>query len=125
MNSSAHALMTGSFYCIRADIARNIYLPKDLVACEDGLIRALACSEFLSHEVDPTRLIRVPNASHVFEAYTSPSDVIKNQKRQIIGQTIVHIIVDQYLPTLPAADRGSSPLKCRPTRRRIPTGSSA
>ncbi len=105
MNSSAHALMTGQLYCIRADVARNIYLPKDLVACEDGLIRALACSEFLAHEVDPTRLIRVPNASHVFEAYTSPSDVIKNQKRQIIGQTIVHIIVDQYLPTLPAAER--------------------
>jgi hypothetical protein len=31
--------------------------------------------------------------------------VLKNQKRQIIGQTIVHILIDQYLKELPQEKR--------------------
>ena len=103
--SGGHALMTGQLYCIRASVARNIYLPKDLTACEDGLIRALACTEFLSRPMDPGRIVRVKDASHVFEAYTGAADVLKNQKRQIIGQTIVHILADQYLRELPEVKR--------------------
>jgi hypothetical protein len=106
MNASGgYALMTGQLYCIRASVARNIFLPKDLTACEDGLIRALACTQFLSRPLDPGRIIQAKDASHIFEAYTSAGDVLKNQKRQIIGQTIVHILVDQYLKKLPLEKR--------------------
>ncbi|HPU56060.1 MAG TPA: hypothetical protein PLH97_07255, partial [Verrucomicrobiota bacterium] len=42
---------------------------------------------------------------HTFEAYTSSRSVIRNQKRQIIGQTIVHLLVDRYLPGLPPLQR--------------------
>jgi hypothetical protein len=45
------------------------------------------------------------NAEHTFEAYTSPSTILKNQKRQIMGQTMVHVLVDQYLNRLPAIER--------------------
>ncbi len=105
MTRSAPAQLCAQLYCIRADIARNIYLPKDLSCCDDGLIKALVCTDFLTHQVWPWRIITVDNAEHTFEAYTSPAAIFKNQKRQMIGQTMVHILVDQYLKSLPLPER--------------------
>jgi len=105
MTSSADAQLCGQLYAIRSSVARNIFLPKDLAACEDGFIKALVCTDFLAHGVFPKRIKLAPNAEHVFEAYTSPVAILKNQKRQVIGQTIVHILVDQHLRSLPAADK--------------------
>ena len=100
LTQSASAQVTGQLYCIRAPVARNIYLPRDLVACEDGFIKSLVCTYSLTRESAPERVVQAPNASHVFQAYTSLPDIVRNQKRQIIGQTIVHILVDKYLRQL-------------------------
>jgi glycosyltransferase involved in cell wall biosynthesis len=105
MTSSASAQLCGQLYCIRAEIARNIYLPKDLCACDDGFIKALVCTDFLMHRVWPWRIVAAADAAHTFEAYVSPSGILKNQKRQMIGQTIVHILVDNFLKKLPVAKR--------------------
>jgi hypothetical protein len=102
---SAEAQLCAQLYCIRSEVARNIYLPKDISACEDGLIKALVCTDFLSHAPMPERVRLAEGAGHTFEAYTSPAAIFRNQKRQIIGQTIVHILVDQYLSTLPAPQK--------------------
>ena len=93
--------MSGQLYCIRAAIARNIYLPRDLAACEDGFIKALACTDFLTRESSLDRIAQAPNASHVFQAYTRAGDLLRNQKRQVIGQAIVHLLVDDHLKRLP------------------------
>src|SRR4029077_14790990 len=92
-------------YCIRSEIARNIYLPRDLGACEDGFIKALVCTDFLSRPVLADRIRVAEGAEHTFEAYTSPAAIFRNQKRQMIGQTVVHILMDQYLPTLSPQER--------------------
>lgn len=102
---SAPAQLCGQLYCIRAEVARNIYLPQDLAACEDGLIKALVCTDFSTRSVEPARVRLAPQAEHTFEAYTSPSAVLRNQKRQIMGQTIVHLLMDRFLPTLSLARR--------------------
>jgi glycosyltransferase involved in cell wall biosynthesis len=101
----APAQLCAQLYCIRAEVARNIYLPRELSACEDGFIKALVCTDFLTHEVWPKRIRMAANAEHTFEAYCSAPEILKNQKRQIIGQTMVHLIVDKYLKNLPAAER--------------------
>lgn len=101
MTQSAAAQLTGQLYCIKASIARNIYLPADLAACEDGFIKALACTYFLTHEVRPKHIVVAPKASHIFQAYVSLRDILNNQKRQMIGQTIVHLLVDRELKRLP------------------------
>ena len=101
MTQSAAAQLTGQLYCIKANIARNIYLPADLAACEDGFIKALSCTYFLTHEVRPKHIVVAPKASHIFEAYVSLRDILNNQKRQMIGQTIVHLLVDRELKQLP------------------------
>ena len=105
MTLSADAQLCAQLYCIRSETARNIYLPKDLAACDDGFIKALVCTDFLEHEIRPERICLAPEAEHTFEAYTSPAAILKNQKRQVIGQTIVHILVDQCLPALTPAQR--------------------
>ena len=105
MTSSARAQLCGQLYCIRSEVARNIYLPKDLCACDDGFIKALVCTDFLTHSVWPWRIVAAREASHTFEAYVSPAGILKNQKRQMIGQTIVHVLVDNYLKKLPLAKR--------------------
>lgn len=104
LTEAAPAQLCAQLYCIRSGMARSIYLPRDLSACEDGFIKALACTDLLSHEVLPERILLVPGTEHYFEAYTSPRALLRNRKRQIMGQTIVHLLVDQYLPslTLPA-----------------------
>jgi glycosyltransferase involved in cell wall biosynthesis len=105
MTGSASGQLCGQLYCIRAEVARNIYLPRDLCACDDGFIKALVCTDFLTHQVWPWRIVVAPEAGHTFEAYVSPGGILKNQKRQMIGQTIVHILVDQYLKQWPATKR--------------------
>jgi glycosyltransferase involved in cell wall biosynthesis len=105
MTGSASAQLCGQLYCIRSEVARNIYLPKDLCACDDGFIKALVCTDFLMHPVWPWRITAAADAAHTFEAYLSPAGILKNQKRQMIGQTIVHVLIDDYLKKLPADKR--------------------
>ncbi len=105
MTRSAPGQLCGQLYCIRAEVARRIQLPKDLAACEDGFIKAIVCTDFLTRPVSPSRIRQAKGAEHVFEAYTSPLTIFKNQKRQIIGQTIVHILVDQFLSSLAVEKR--------------------
>ncbi len=102
---SAPAQLCAQLYCIRAKVARNIYLPRDLPACEDGFIKSMVCTDFLAHEPLPHRIRLAQGAAHTFEAYTSLSALVKNQKRQVIGQTIVHVLVDKYLASLPLSHR--------------------
>jgi glycosyltransferase involved in cell wall biosynthesis len=105
MTQSQPAQLTGQLYCIRAPVARNIYLPRDLMACEDGFIKTLVCTCFLTRPDTPERIVRARDASHIFQAYTGLLEILRNQKRQMIGQTIVHILVDTYLPMLPLEER--------------------
>ncbi|MBI3885777.1 MAG: glycosyltransferase [Opitutae bacterium] len=105
MTQSAPAQLTGQLYCIRAETARRIYLPGELAACEDGFIKTLVCTDFLTKESEPGRIVRARHASHIFSAYVSAGEVLRNQKRQMIGQTYVHLLVDRFLPTLPPQDR--------------------
>lgn len=106
VTQSTSAQLTGQLYCIRSAIARGIRLPRDLAACEDGFIKCMVCTDLLQERSNPQRIGRVTGASHVFEAYTTTASVLKNQKRQMIGQTFVHVLIDKYLPGLCAQYEG-------------------
>ncbi|MCD6052696.1 MAG: hypothetical protein K0Q55_4118, partial [Verrucomicrobia bacterium] len=69
---------------------------RDLII-DDGFIKNLVCTDFLTAPSNPARIVQAPNASHIFEAYMTPGSIIRNQKRQMIGQTILHVLVDQEL----------------------------
>lgn len=97
---------SGQLYCVRADTARNVFLPRDLGATDDGFLKAVICTDFLTRPIDPSRIVTAPNAAHVYEAYVSIRDVLNNQKRQMIGQTTVHVLLE-YLKGLPTDERAS------------------
>jgi hypothetical protein len=105
MTRAADGQLCAQLYCIRAAVARNLYLPRDLGACEDGFIKAVACTDFFTHEILAKRIRTVPGAEHTFEAYTSPIAVLRNQKRQIIGQTILHVLLDDHFKKLTLQER--------------------
>ena len=100
LTQTGTAQLTGQLYCIRTDVARKILLPRDLLV-EDGFIKAMVCTDSLRRPTSAWRLVRAENASHIFQAYASTRDILKNQKRQMIGQTITHVLVDRYLAHLP------------------------
>jgi hypothetical protein len=103
MTLSESAQLTGQLYGIRARQAHLIYLPRDVMV-EDGFIKALVCTDGLMTAPNPRRIVRAPNAGHVFEAYRSPAAVIRNQKRQIIGQTMLHVLLDKEMKEVMARD---------------------
>jgi hypothetical protein len=105
MTRSQPAQITGQLYGIRSAVARNIYLPRDLTACEDGFIKTVVCTCFLTRPATSRRVVKAREASHVFEPYMDLREILRNQKRQMIGQTVVHILVDQYLPGLRLEER--------------------
>jgi glycosyltransferase involved in cell wall biosynthesis len=105
LTNSAPAQLCGQLYAIRSRWARNIYLPRDLTACEDGFIKTLVCTDFLTRPSRSERLIQVSGAAHTFEAYTSPLAILRNQKRQMIGQTVLHVLLDRYLAERPLLER--------------------
>jgi hypothetical protein len=87
-------------YCMRASVARNLYLPRDIVAVDDGFLKAAICTDFFRAPEDPTRVTAVRAATHLYEPYLSLGNFLNNQKRQMIGQTTVHVAIE-YLKTLP------------------------
>jgi glycosyltransferase involved in cell wall biosynthesis len=105
ITQSRPAQLTGQLYGIRSTVARNIFLPRDLMACEDGFIKSLVCTYFLTRPESLERVVRARDASHVFQAYVGLLEIVRNQKRQMIGQTIVHILVDGYLKSLRLEER--------------------
>jgi hypothetical protein len=103
MNGAIQGRMTGQLYCIRSETARRLYLPKEL-GIDDGFIKAIVCTDFFSTPLKPGRIVAAREASHVYEAYTSMGELLKNQKRQMIGQTIVHVLVE-HLKARPEIER--------------------
>jgi len=104
MTGTITAQICGQLYGIRSEIARRIWMPKDLGAPDDGFIKALVCTDFFTRELNPRRVIMPENASHVFNAYTSVAEMLNNQKRQMAGQATVHILIE-YVKQLPLAER--------------------
>jgi glycosyltransferase involved in cell wall biosynthesis len=104
MTGTIAGRFTGQLYCMRATVARNLYVPRDLLANDDGFFKAAICTNFFTEPLDPSRIVTAPNAAHVYEAYLSPREVMNNQKRQMIGQTTVFLLVE-HLKSLPLEER--------------------
>lgn len=103
MTDSTEGRLNGMLYCIRAGVARNLYLPRAINAIDDGFLKAAICTDFFRAPVDPSRVVSVRGATHLYQPYVELGDFLNNQKRQMIGQTTVHVAIE-YLKTLPEAE---------------------
>lgn len=114
MTGTIAGRLNGMLYCLRADVARNLYLPRDVLANDDGFFKAAICTNFFQTPLDSTKVVSVRDATHLYDPYLSWREVLNNQKRQMIGQATVHVVIE-YLMTLPAAERA----QLAPTLRRL------
>ena len=99
MTATIPGRLNGMLYCLRSEIARNLYVPRDLLANDDGFFKAAICTDFFRAPLDSGRVAIVSGATHLYEPYLAVADVLNNQKRQMIGQTAVFVIVE-YLKSL-------------------------
>jgi glycosyltransferase involved in cell wall biosynthesis len=95
ITQSAPAQLTGQLYCARGRMLRRIHMPLGLMV-EDGFLKHMMCTHLFTQPSDTQRIIRAPNASHVFEAYFRIMDIFNNQRRQQIGHCI-HTYLRDYL----------------------------
>jgi glycosyltransferase involved in cell wall biosynthesis len=86
----------GQLYCARASALRNIWMPAGLPV-EDGFLTQMVISENFTLE-RPTfekRIVRVNEASHIFEAYTNPIKLIDHVVRVVVG-IVINIFLTYY-----------------------------
>ena len=90
------AWICGQLYCARAKELRKIWLPTTLPV-EDGFLYNMIVTNSLKSPKEPSRVILAGSASHVFEAYTSISRLLRHEKWLIRSNTINELIYSDLL----------------------------
>jgi Glycosyl transferase family 2 len=86
--------LCGQLYCARAAVLRRIYMPTELSA-DDGFLYEMITTNCLTTASQPDRIARAQGASHVFEAYTNPQQLIKHERWLVIANIVNALIFDQ------------------------------
>jgi glycosyltransferase involved in cell wall biosynthesis len=90
------AWICGQLYCARAGVLRKIWLPTKLPT-QDAFLYTMIVTDGLNSPKEPNRVILAKSASHVFEAYTSISRLLRHEKWLIRGSTINELIYSDLL----------------------------
>ncbi|MGL6339448.1 MAG: glycosyltransferase [Waterburya sp.] len=96
-SNAGQLYICGQLYCGRATPLRNIWMPPGLPV-EDGFLTQMIIRENFTVK-NPTfskRIVRVTEASHIFEAYTNPLDLINHEVRVVVG-IVINIFLTYYL----------------------------
>ena len=83
----------GQFYCGRAAILRQIWMPRGIVL-EDGFLTIMIRNSNFTSVPIFDRIVRTPNAAHSFEALTDPQRLLRHEKCVVIGMTINHYLFE-------------------------------
>jgi glycosyltransferase involved in cell wall biosynthesis len=79
--------IAGSFYCARASVLRQVWMPRGL-PIEDGFLRAMIVTDCFRQPADDRRIIRAPHASHYFETLTSLHAIFRHEVRLVVGNAL-------------------------------------
>lgn len=90
------AWICGQLYCARVNVLRKIWLPTRLPN-QDAFLYTMIVTNCLESPRNPNVVILASSASHIFEAYTNISSLLRHEKWQIIGRTINELIYDELL----------------------------
>ncbi len=91
VKSGNAAWLCGQLYCAKAQLLRKIWLPTSLPT-QDAFLYNMIVTDCLTTSKVPQRVILAPNASHIFEAYTSISRLLRHEKWLILGNTINQLL---------------------------------
>lgn len=96
----------GQFYCGRGEFIRRIWMPKGLTT-EDSFLTIMAKTDLHMSPAREDRILRVPGASHVFEAYTTFSSIFKHYKACTIGSTVNYLVEEHVSRERGSEDAGA------------------
>jgi len=105
LNETGPVHICGQLYCGRGDVLRRIWMPVGLTL-EDGFLTAMVTTDRFTVEPRAERVVRAPNALHVFEAYTSMRDIFRHQKAVSIGSAINSILAEHLSARSSEEDAG-------------------
>jgi glycosyltransferase involved in cell wall biosynthesis len=88
-------IFAGCLYCGRARVLRGFRLPTALMG-EDAFVRAMVVTSGFTRPNDPRLIDRVPTARVVFEAYTRPSEVLRNKTRRMLELAINSMLYEKF-----------------------------
>ena len=84
-------IFAGCLYCGYSDFMREMYLP-DVLMGEDSFVRAMTVTRGFIQPDDPGLIIRDDDAKVIFEAYTTPSEILRNKTRRMLEASINAIL---------------------------------
>lgn len=85
----------GQLYLLRGQTGRQIRFPSDLPACEDGFLDSYLQGDFGNVIGTGAPIVRAADAYHYYRPYVRIPDILRNQKRQIVGQTVIHVLKEE------------------------------
>ena len=77
----------GQFYCGRAAVLRQIWMPRGIVL-EDGFLTMMIRNSNFTSVPILDRIVRTPNASHSFEALTDPQRLLRHENRPVLKTAV-------------------------------------
>jgi glycosyltransferase involved in cell wall biosynthesis len=87
------AKIAGSLYCGRGAVLRSIWMPVGLLV-EDGFLRAMITTDNFTRPEMPDRIVRAPEATHIFEAVTHLPTLFRHEVRLVVGSAMNFILFD-------------------------------
>lgn len=84
---SNNTAIAGSFYLAKADILRNIWIPRGLIG-EDGFVKAMILTDLFRGPLDESKIIQAENASHYFETLTDVRKIFQHEVRIVMGSAL-------------------------------------
>ena len=93
LNRSEDPQLCGQLYCARASAIRRIWMPAGLVL-DDGFLKPMFVMDVLSAPKNIARLVRVPDASHVFEACSAPRELLAHERALRISGTLAALAIE-------------------------------
>lgn len=85
------AWISGQLSCTRAKVLRRIWMPTTLPT-DDAFLYTMLTTDFLKAPKEPNRVILASSASHVFEAYTDMSRLLRHEKWLIFGVAVNELL---------------------------------
>lgn len=90
-------------YCLRAGVARSIFLPRDLAGAEVDFIGELVRTEFLTRDASPRRVAQPVDAAHLGAA-RGEKPLLERYRQRALGRVALHVLL-QHVQSLSWHDR--------------------
>jgi hypothetical protein len=81
-------------YCLRASVARSLFLPGDLAGAEVDFINEVVRTEFFTRDSNRHRVVLAPEAAHLCEPRIGHGAILERYRRRAMGRAALHVLLE-------------------------------